>query len=655
MRHTEFSPREGRLLATDDRRVRLWETDTTGETSQPLQHPATVMSAEFSPDGGRVITTCGDGYVRLWEAATGKLLVRWFALGFNGQHSPLMATERVQMPDELPPSGHLRQLAAVCPSGQFMAATLDECTVHFWEPGNTGARQRRGDLIVLERSVRTLSFSPDGRRLLIWLANGTARIWDIRFGNARPVPLPVATPLIRAHFQPDGQQVMTLEASGFLRHWDARSRRIWRPATRLGDSVRIAEFSENGRWVATVATNQAIRLWDTRTGDCLAARTDHPAPVTWLRLSPDGEWVAAAHAGGVLRLWDTQGSPNAATFIQDDGVVCAQFSPDSQSLVIVSTDGSACVRSARTGQLRFPALRDEAGITFAGFTPDGQRLLTTGVSGTVHFWDAQSGLSLATLARHADGPLMVRVNPQGTLLATVASDTTFRVCELPTGRILFTSGRQLWPAADLQFTPEGHLLVMASADGRLRFWDARTGLQTGETSRTGGRLQTLQIGPGCAQLLTICPNAALLWDGPVGPAAPPAWLAPLAEAVGGRRFNPQREFERVPVRELLAIKRAVRASGSADPYTRWARWFFADRFSRPQSPEATCTVEEHVERLIQQGTTDALREALRYSPTNRAAFSQLARILRAQNTNSNAVLAAEADWCDRKANEPNPR
>jgi WD40 repeat protein len=40
-----------------------------------LEHPATVLNAAFSEDGTRIVTACDDGFARIWDATSGKLLV----------------------------------------------------------------------------------------------------------------------------------------------------------------------------------------------------------------------------------------------------------------------------------------------------------------------------------------------------------------------------------------------------------------------------------------------------------------------------------------------------------------------------------------------------------------------------------------------------
>ena len=48
--------------------ARLWDAEAGKPIGEPLKgHADAVMSAEFSPDGKRILTTSTDGMVRLWK------------------------------------------------------------------------------------------------------------------------------------------------------------------------------------------------------------------------------------------------------------------------------------------------------------------------------------------------------------------------------------------------------------------------------------------------------------------------------------------------------------------------------------------------------------------------------------------------------------
>jgi dipeptidyl aminopeptidase/acylaminoacyl peptidase len=69
----QFSPDGQRVVtASLDNTARLWDAATGKSIGEPMKHEDDVSSAQFSRDGQRVVTASLDKTVRLWDAATGK-------------------------------------------------------------------------------------------------------------------------------------------------------------------------------------------------------------------------------------------------------------------------------------------------------------------------------------------------------------------------------------------------------------------------------------------------------------------------------------------------------------------------------------------------------------------------------------------------------
>jgi RNA polymerase sigma factor (sigma-70 family) len=126
--------------------------------SAPVSSAVSEEFVRFSPDGSTLATvgTCGDSVVRLWDAATGKMIGRcggatdcrlWYCLAFS-------------------------------PDGRLLATgPLDyDDTVHLWEVATcqevTRLRGHRG-------GITALAFSPDGRSLASGAGDATVLIWDL--------------------------------------------------------------------------------------------------------------------------------------------------------------------------------------------------------------------------------------------------------------------------------------------------------------------------------------------------------------------------------------------------------------------------------------------------------------------------------------------
>jgi dipeptidyl aminopeptidase/acylaminoacyl peptidase len=69
VRSAQFSP-EGRrvVTASDDKTARLWDAVSGKPIGEPMRHEKAVNSAQFSPDGQRVVTVSDDETARVWEA-----------------------------------------------------------------------------------------------------------------------------------------------------------------------------------------------------------------------------------------------------------------------------------------------------------------------------------------------------------------------------------------------------------------------------------------------------------------------------------------------------------------------------------------------------------------------------------------------------------
>ncbi|MGD1938187.1 MAG: AAA family ATPase [Cyanophyceae cyanobacterium] len=158
IRAIAFAPTEPWVAtASADARIKIWETHT-GHCVQTLSgHGGIVQSIAFLPflpGGDRLISTCNDGTLRLWDGATGELLHTWTA------------------------SPHPIQTLALHPTEPYLATGDNQGVLKLWHLASDTALTCVATQQKQRNLIWCVAFSPDGQ----WIASGsqdqTLQLWQ---------------------------------------------------------------------------------------------------------------------------------------------------------------------------------------------------------------------------------------------------------------------------------------------------------------------------------------------------------------------------------------------------------------------------------------------------------------------------------------------
>ena len=567
-----FSP-DGRRLATAsaDHSARLWDVASGQELTPALRHDQAVASVQFSPDGQRVVTASVDGTARVWEAATGHpvgqpICHHGAVVGaeFSGDGAKLL-TASTDQSVQLWDAGAERRLAEPLDTSASLKAahfspdgrqvlTAGGRSFRLWgRPWLAAMPLRAGEGFF----TRMAHFSPDGRRLLAARADGTARMYDTRTGEALGQPLVHRGLVVVSLFSPDGRRILTASHDRTARLWRVADSEPATPPLAHEGQVEMAEFSPDGNSVMTVTDEGSVRIWSALTGDPQTPVLKHAEAVNVARFSPDNRWLATGSSDGLARFWDARnGAATGPPLVHHQPVNDAQFSPDSSRLVTASADGTAQVWNTATRTAAGPAMVHGRSLVAVRFTPDGRRVVTADFDGKLSVWDAQDG-RLLVASKCLDF----------TALFGMRGDGAFLVGAGPEGRMLLLEAVTLQPVAPV--FPHDRLLhsVCFSPDGR-RAAGAATG--------------------------------ASVWDVPLGQSPCPPWLGLLAEAVSGKVLRAQHVLEESTLdspQTLAGLDQLLPRENSTNDWELWARWFLTPPGDRTTSPHSHLTLSNYVRRL----------------------------------------------------------
>ncbi len=380
-----------------------------------------ITGAAMAPDRAHLMFTTSDGYAKLVELASGRV-VKTLEVG----------------------SGTL----AVHPSGKLIVVAGPDGFA-LWNLA-TGAKVAQWNG---RASVRAVAFDDTGTHLAVGADSGTATIWDLAHGTQRSVTTHVNAPVEHLAFGPDGalatsslvqREWMRGKSIDLVAVWERDGKQRWSHEL---EHVEWLAYRPGSDQLATASrfdsNDRSVTLWSARGTEDARLFPTSGAPYAW---SSAG---ALAHGDGGDGIVLELGAGTARIAVAGWQVA---FAPGGKLLAIGESGGRTSVWTADDQRVASVVEDESGGAEALAWSPDGS-LLASAAASTVRLWDPRSSTQLARFAARA--PVnAIAFHPSGRYVAVGCSDGTVELWSVATATVIATLAG-LGPDRGIAMTPDG--------------------------------------------------------------------------------------------------------------------------------------------------------------------------------------------------------
>ncbi len=363
------------------------------------------------------------------------------------------------------------------PEGRYIISGATDGTVRLRDVRDV----RPARLIGLLGGISKMMFHPQGNRFLATNVWGTTVFWDYSGANVERHRI-----LLEGHeatvrsvsFSHQGDRIVTGDVRGTIRLWNAAGQALGTPIRAGRKAIIVVAFSVPEDGLLALDENGTIRTWDLA-GKLLSEAETVSTPIVDAAFNAERTIVAMTLAGGGAYIRVLNGPGTARTTGGHTGwILGVDVHPKRNHIVTAGADNTIRILTLGGELVGQPIVAGQEQVQAVGFDPEGKHLVSAGTNRFVKVWSTEGQL-LAQMTGE-DQLLGVLFSPDGRLIAASEKKGIVRVW-LSSGQLVATYPGHYGPLAfeasggdfgtpKLAFSPDGKSLAIPQNGGLVAVW-----------------------------------------------------------------------------------------------------------------------------------------------------------------------------------------
>ena len=297
-----ISPDGKNIMIATKTEIFVWDNESGKELYKITPGlPEDINETIFTLDSKKLLITCNDNTAVVWDLAKNK--TSGLLTGFLNQRDKGGLTYDQ---DDYWESG----IAKYVRFKNHLLLTRDGKELI---KGKFGTKVKRWDIATgkglmeyagHKKAVLCYDLSKDGKRMVTGGGDGKMMLWDVQTGDSLQSISSYQQPVLDIHFNADETQIVTSSWDATVKIHDLKTKKLLQYFEfREGGSAYNVIWSPGDLYLFTSQGN-ILKMWETDTRAQVREFLGHQDHISSLRLSPDSQSLMSTSWDGSIRLWD---------------------------------------------------------------------------------------------------------------------------------------------------------------------------------------------------------------------------------------------------------------------------------------------------------------------------------------------------------------